>query len=501
MAAPERRVRHLRLVAGTEAAARAAVTRLEDALRCASLPDTGARLLLVRRLALGDLGREASSQTIARVIETRFADRAVHWTRGETTSGNDDAPPTEQVVFLSAWHARVALTVRLLRGESCTAWYWRLAVPEFRARLAVGDNIRSILQAIAHSPEAAAALPAWAVEVVRQAGSPALAAMVPAPLGEQLVRAAGLNGSALADSDAGVPADPTGPAPVPDWLRRVLRAGGQSVQAEAGAQSRPEPQPANAPGTARAHRQAVFRASATNFDSDPDQVPPGRGRHDRENGARASGQRAAPAALASGIGIDLPVSVSTVQAASSQSIERVATVPVMAAAGSLTSARLQEAAPVFDAIPTACAGLLFLLPVLARLGLPAWAERTTLDPGGSTRDVLRTVLMQLRMPRDDAIWAVLAGIDGTAPPTRPTAATRWLGALRRWLRQHAHISLEALVRRPGWIAVTPLHIDVFFRLADADMRLRRLGLDIDPGWLPWFGRVVAYHYGDGPRSA
>jgi len=24
--------------------------------------------------------------------------------------------------------------------------------------------------------------------------------------------------------------------------------------------------------------------------------------------------------------------------------------------------------------------------------------------------------------------------------------------------------------------------------------VRRLGLDLDPGWLPWFGRVVRFHY-------
>jgi hypothetical protein len=29
--------------------------------------------------------------------------------------------------------------------------------------------------------------------------------------------------------------------------------------------------------------------------------------------------------------------------------------------------------------------------------------------------------------------------------------------------------------------------------------VRRLGLDIDPGWLPWFGRVVAFHYRQGPQ--
>jgi hypothetical protein len=24
--------------------------------------------------------------------------------------------------------------------------------------------------------------------------------------------------------------------------------------------------------------------------------------------------------------------------------------------------------------------------------------------------------------------------------------------------------------------------------------VRRAGLDVDPGWLPWFGRVVNFHF-------
>jgi hypothetical protein len=37
-------------------------------------------------------------------------------------------------------------------------------------------------------------------------------------------------------------------------------------------------------------------------------------------------------------------------------------------------------------------------------------------------------------------------------------------------------------------------LDVSLALDDADVRIRRIGLDLDPGWLPWFGRVVRFHY-------
>jgi hypothetical protein len=33
-------------------------------------------------------------------------------------------------------------------------------------------------------------------------------------------------------------------------------------------------------------------------------------------------------------------------------------------------------------------------------------------------------------------------------------------------------------------------------LGAADLRVRRRGLDRDPGWVPWYGRIVAFHYAD-----
>jgi hypothetical protein len=48
--------------------------------------------------------------------------------------------------------------------------------------------------------------------------------------------------------------------------------------------------------------------------------------------------------------------------------------------------------------------------------------------------------------------------------------------------------------RPGSFTLTPTHLDIFFQLDQADIRIRRAGLDLDPGWVPWLGRVVLFHY-------
>ena len=51
-----------------------------------------------------------------------------------------------------------------------------------------------------------------------------------------------------------------------------------------------------------------------------------------------------------------------------------------------------------------------------------------------------------------------------------------------------------VVRRKGRVAVSATHVDVTFDARDLDVRIRLAGLDIDPGWLPWIGRVVSFHY-------
>ena len=51
-----------------------------------------------------------------------------------------------------------------------------------------------------------------------------------------------------------------------------------------------------------------------------------------------------------------------------------------------------------------------------------------------------------------------------------------------------------LAARPGMITVTRTHIDVTLDLADVDLDVRRAALDINPGWVPFLGRIVHFHY-------
>ena len=56
------------------------------------------------------------------------------------------------------------------------------------------------------------------------------------------------------------------------------------------------------------------------------------------------------------------------------------------------------------------------------------------------------------------------------------------------------ISLRRLVRRPALVHATPTHIDLCFDARWVELEVRLAGLDLDPGWVPWLGRVVTFHY-------
>ncbi|MBL8350560.1 MAG: hypothetical protein JNL87_09615 [Burkholderiaceae bacterium] len=560
MSGTQRTVRHLHLTATSRAQVRSLLPRLEDALRCASLPDDGARLLVLRRLALGRLRHDIDSSALARLIERRVAEAEGFWVDAEAPA----AAAADGVVFASALDARIALSLRLLRGQPAPEWYWPLAVPEAAVALTPADRVRRIARAVASSAEARAALPAWAAALVRGGAGPRLAAAIAPAEGDALLRAAGL--AARPGAGAAEPARPglgaAAPAPA-DWpveprsAVAALPVWLQSLLPEAAA---PDSQPLAAAGAerpARPVRQAAAAALPARSAADEVSLPTA----DPLSLPADAGPAAAAAPAAPGQPPTLPAR----DGRSARPVGEAAAMLPPAAAGHRSDAPAAPARPLSDlpagpavvagtadragvAAPaaewhavarwaeagaaTAAGGLLFLLPLLARLGLPGWRAPQG-DSPAFTAAVLHAALRRLGSTDDDPAWALVqAGAPAVvlprgsaaspavwsdarlaprgAPPgamaqrliDAPDAraqATLWLDACRRWLRRVGGIGLASLVLRPGRLALTATHADVFFELAQTDLRVRRLGLDIDPLWLPWFGRVVAFHYRPMPR--
>ncbi len=57
------------------------------------------------------------------------------------------------------------------------------------------------------------------------------------------------------------------------------------------------------------------------------------------------------------------------------------------------------------------------------------------------------------------------------------------------------LDLEDVLRRPATIIADPGWIEARFSIDDVSVDIRRAGLDLDPGWLPWLGVVVRFTYG------
>jgi hypothetical protein len=75
-------------------------------------------------------------------------------------------------------------------------------------------------------------------------------------------------------------------------------------------------------------------------------------------------------------------------------------------------------------------------------------------------------------------------------------ALRLVGLLRG--RLGPDLPLDRLIgkvtSRPAKIARTPTHVDVYMHNDTVDLDLRRVALDVDPGWVPFLARVVRFHY-------
>lgn len=169
------------------------------------------------------------------------------------------------------------------------------------------------------------------------------------------------------------------------------------------------------------------------------------------------------------------------------------------------------------------AGFIFSIPLLQRIGMAdllqhneallacdfprrllwAIAQRFALaddDPAQQLFDGLAAepdvMLERLRLP---PLWPQL-----TTPSGRPLrhSSTISLHALLNttqliagvYLRRFCAISLRTLLQREGRVLLTPTHWDAIFDINQTDLRLRRVALDSNPGWVTWLGKVVQFHY-------
>jgi hypothetical protein len=147
--------------------------------------------------------------------------------------------------------------------------------------------------------------------------------------------------------------------------------------------------------------------------------------------------------------------------------------------------------------PTDHAGFLFVVALLHQLGIAnLLAAHPDLIETGWPEDLLLRLARRLDISRDDPIIAWLAPPPAPLPQAARALTAIWLRRIRGHLRHQVGKTLATIVHRRGAIVATRTHVDLLMRHSQVDMAIRRAGLDLDPGWLPWLGRVVQFHYLD-----
>ena len=490
----------MRAPPGHAATARA---RTEDALRLAAPDD---RLLIVRRLDLGRLGvRSTPAEWNARAAERVAAlrHRAIH-------AATPGAASAEAVWFRSVEEAETLLLRELASGRTPSAWFWRLAVRGWRGAPltiwlpqrvaeAAGDPLREV--ALAHAMVAVALagyLPALAAAL---ALAPLPVPVVDGPITHGMVDTAGGAVPPLRQPADNMAArvhhllarhDPVvraailtaiaaahGEGPAARWIARLgLLAAAPELAA----------QPALwAEATAELLALATPAGTAAGIERVPLEAAPGWTEDAPPNGRRSAERRPAPAAEPAG----------SPNAAPSPARDPTATVsdarPALPEEAAASADRPHVSGSEQESLG---AGVFLLVRPLVLMGLPEWLDRRpTLAVDGFGRALLQAIAQRMRIEDDDPLFAIL-NAEPVAAWNAPLIA--WRVGLDRWLRRTARIRLAEVVRRRGWISAAPESVAVRFRVNAADIRLRRRALDIDPGWVPWLGRVVRYHYRDEP---
>lgn len=67
-------------------------------------------------------------------------------------------------------------------------------------------------------------------------------------------------------------------------------------------------------------------------------------------------------------------------------------------------------------------------------------------------------------------------------------------------KRYPDIWNSELIHIPGIVLYTASHIDCYLPIASVRLAVRTHGLDVNPGWVPWLGRVITLHYRESSTS-
>jgi hypothetical protein len=159
-------------------------------------------------------------------------------------------------------------------------------------------------------------------------------------------------------------------------------------------------------------------------------------------------------------------------------------------------APIPDAAPPVESLPhgeivtTGWGGVLFLVNAFDRLDIAA--QLAALGPSApSGWRLLLDLGLALGMPDGEPLADFLAKQD-LEPAPSPGVCKQVLNDLEALYAPDE--AWPPPLAEPARLLANETHLDLDLMTRRVNIVIRRVGLDIDPGWVPWLGRIVAFHY-------
>jgi hypothetical protein len=501
---------------------------IREALRLASLPGDGQPgRLFIRRLDLSSFSLEQGPGVLAVALSERIRQLR----RVAVAIGDAKASEADAVFCRDELEPLLLALVRAAKGERSSEWFWPQLHAGLRPTLAPPELAAQVWELLAQRADVEASLPAVVGALLDVAArAEVFTAIAPFTARALLMK--------LGERS---PAEPRWPeliermAPA-RWrppLREAILACRNDVRAECvivaavraarpwvvathiDARQAPPPESDERPDVERPPLPSAARRQLPS-DAAPRSTRP----HEPSAGL-------APLEIRSDAGAEPSVRLATVDAPPPPSAAVTSSPPpAISAEPPPLDAAPPERLPVprggllLDRpTPTQHGGLLFLLNPLRRLGLDAFLRgHADLERHGFGSHVLQRIADALQVPEEDPMRMPLRAAslpeDLVLPPAPsswrdvlPSHAvpelrgggvdallTAWVDALGAFLEHVAELDAACVVQRPAAVTCSRTHVDVIFDMRASDVSIRKAGLDIDPGFVGWLGRVVRFHY-------
>jgi hypothetical protein len=106
--------------------------------------------------------------------------------------------------------------------------------------------------------------------------------------------------------------------------------------------------------------------------------------------------------------------------------------------------------------------------------------------------LLHDLGLLLGMPPDEPLAEFLVAQDLAPSEPLPGFCEDILGKIEALYATDGAWPLR--LAQPAQLRATATHLDLDLLTPTVDIAIRRVGLDIDPGWVVWLGRIVTIHY-------